>query len=444
MAKVQRPVCNGSHLYDRPPRKKGRLRTKSADRPMTSRRIPVLLFIVLGILSLQLLGCGGSGSSSYSLSSTESEANSTAIEAWAALLDAHQGTSQNFLNTSITSCAPSKLGEELDKGNTITLTWESLNSEKYSGCYRTAGDVQIKDFWCQVTAQTLTPADSANGISWQGTVSFAFVMRYRGALSKGDYFCSSSPAEIRPLSDQQPFSSWTDVGSVVETNGKKVIAYSPASFLVVKQNGKWSAPTFNPLLSPLSTFSQTSIICPLPGIPYSNYYTFGWGTQPYVVIQTATDQTAPVAGSTDDEFIAQARQAAQGKAQPGDYSSCLVYAQHRGLPATAGGNTGAFNILYQGNDAKLVSNSPTAQLKPEIDPLQGVTDLTTVLHPGDFIVWQRGVSGVDQVYGHIAVIELVDAGRVAISQANWSPAWKVLRPSDFVVAGIYAYPKDLP
>jgi surface antigen len=145
---------------------------------------------------------------------------------------------------------------------------------------------------------------------------------------------------------------------------------------------------------------------------------------------------------TDDQLIAQAQQAAQSKVQPANYTSCLVYAQARGLGVTAKGNTGAFNILYQGDDAKLVNNSPTSQLKTGIISLNNAIDLTTILHPGDFIVWQRGVAQADSTYGHIAVVELVEANRLVISQSDWSPAWKVLHTSDFV-SGMYGYPLGL-
>jgi len=159
--------------------------------------------------------------------------------------------------------------------------------------------------------------------------------------------------------------------------------------------------------------------------------------------------TTPSSGAlSDEQLIAQAKQAVQGKPQPENYSSCLVYAQKRGLKASASGNPqtygdGAFNILWQGNDAKLVNNVPTASLKSGIKPLQSISNLTTVLQPGDFIVCQRDVAGANKDYGHIAVVELVETGRVVISQANWSPAWKVLHTSDFV-SGMYGYPSGLP
>jgi hypothetical protein len=157
--------------------------------------------------------------------------------------------------------------------------------------------------------------------------------------------------------------------------------------------------------------------------------------------------SSPSPATTDEQLIALAQQAALGKPQPEDkenYGSCLIYAQRRGLGVTAKGNTGAFNILYQGNDAKLVNNVPTAPLKSGIKPLQNIGDLTVVLQPGDFIVWQRNVAGANATYGHIAVVELVEAGRVVISEAGWGDKyWRVLYTSYFDVGGMYGYPLGL-
>ena len=164
-----------------------------------------------------------------------------------------------------------------------------------------------------------------------------------------------------------------------------------------------------------------------------------------ITVAVSTKDTQPTVTLTDDQLKALAQQAAKGKAQPQDPESkvsCLRYAQRRDLKARAGGTTGAFNILYQGNDAKLdANNEPTAQLKPEIKPLKGVSDLTTVLEAGDFIVWQSNVAHATDD-GHIAVVEFVEAGRVVISEANWGDGWRVLHTSYFVDR-IYGYPKNL-
>ncbi|MDD5169227.1 MAG: PQQ-binding-like beta-propeller repeat protein, partial [Syntrophales bacterium] len=128
---------------------------------------------------------------------------------------------------------------------------------------------------------------------------------------------------------------------------------------------------------------------------------------------------------TDDELIARAKQRAQGQPAIGNLS-CLEYCQRYGigLCAVANGSTGscklgAYNILYQNNDAA------TGTRKSGVFLLQGIDDLTTVLHgnyerpgSGDFIVWMPNAAGADSQCGHIAYVELVEAHRVVIRQAN--------------------------
>ncbi|MDD5169229.1 MAG: Ig domain-containing protein [Syntrophales bacterium] len=163
---------------------------------------------------------------------------------------------------------------------------------------------------------------------------------------------------------------------------------------------------------------------------------------------------------TDDELIARAKQRAQGQPAIGNLS-CLEYCQRYGigLCAVANGSTGscklgAYNILYQNNDAA------TGTRKSGVFLLQGIDDLTTVLHgnyerpgSGDFIVWMPNAAGADSQCGHIAYVELVEAHRVVIRQANVYTVdqsgnrnyieWKVLHNSDFR-DGMYGYPRNTP
>lgn len=149
--------------------------------------------------------------------------------------------------------------------------------------------------------------------------------------------------------------------------------------------------------------------------------------------------------STVQQLIDRAREEARGKEQPTSGDECLVYAQKRAIGAVAAGsdgNVGAFNLLFEGND------HVSGRRKADVTPLAGVADLTTVLHPDDFIIWDLN-GGANPKYGHVAVVELVETDRVVISETNWdgkgNPNWRVLdiKPevgTDSIVAGMYAYP----
>jgi len=156
---------------------------------------------------------------------------------------------------------------------------------------------------------------------------------------------------------------------------------------------------------------------------------------------------ALAAPQTDAQFLQAAIDAGKRRTQPTAGGSCLVYARTLGAPAASlKSNLGAFNLLFVGNDAKLKNLNPTATRK-SLRTLSGVTNFTSVLRAGDFIVWDRGNStnrnGADSTYGHIAVVERVEAGRLVISQAGWSPTWRLMKTGAFA-SGIYAYPKGTP
>ena len=152
---------------------------------------------------------------------------------------------------------------------------------------------------------------------------------------------------------------------------------------------------------------------------------------------------ALAAPQTDAQFLQAAIDAGKRRTQPTAGGSCLVYYRTLGAPAASSkSNLGAFNLLFVGNDAKLKNNNPTATRK-SLRTLSGVTNFTSVLRAGDFIVWDRGAGGANSTYGHIAVVERVEAGRLVISQAGWSPTWRLMKTGAFA-SGIYAYPKGTP
>lgn len=134
--------------------------------------------------------------------------------------------------------------------------------------------------------------------------------------------------------------------------------------------------------------------------------------------------------------------AMKANVRPQDYASCLVYAQNkRGGVPNAGGNDGAFNLLYQGNN---VNNK---NLKP-ITTYSNVTDLRTVVAPGWAVVWHKDAArAVDRTYGHIAIVERVDRDTITISQSNvrinGSMVYTTtLRLSDLRASGTYLFGAD--
>lgn len=141
-----------------------------------------------------------------------------------------------------------------------------------------------------------------------------------------------------------------------------------------------------------------------------------------------------------ESTVAAVRDANQraGRPMPENYDQCLPYAQARGGVPSAGGNSGAYNILYEGNNAQASS-----RLKKAVRELAGVGDLRSVLKPFDLIVWDRN-GGMNSEFGHIAVVERVERDHVLISQANALPNWGYLSRRSLSRSGVYAYPKGTP
>ncbi|MCL4370552.1 MAG: CHAP domain-containing protein [Chloroflexi bacterium] len=179
--------------------------------------------------------------------------------------------------------------------------------------------------------------------------------------------------------------------------------------------------------------------------------------------------SSPGTQLTDDQLKQIAQQWSTCLPQPQAGEECLRYAQDRNFGEGANGNTGAFNLLYEDNDAKLVGPDgklldfskiltygdrekasvgakASAPLKGTVIPLKGKSDLTGVLQRGDFIIWDKDNDfGADPGFGHIAVVELVQQDRVVISQANYnypSGAWMVLTTAQIAKKGkgMYASP----
>lgn len=287
----------------------------------------MVLVMTLGVLLMQLVGCGGTssnpGSSSSSanshgsLSAIESQAQAVAIDAWIALLNARQGTPDHHLYLTVTNMAPSAVSQALSKGNTVSIAWESCGTE--SG---TKGEVQIKNFKSIVWASDLSPSDEANGITWHGNMEIAYVMRFRSV--RWYDFSSFSVDEISPPPDSEPFSPWLDVGMEMphsRWDGKSwttLILGSPVPISVVKQNGKWTATVgvgwayAQGIIDPLSSSFISG-----PTLPFDYSESFSWtdghnnyyGGKPYMIEQTTpyqpvTTTTTPITSNAVTNMMA--------------------------------------------------------------------------------------------------------------------------------------------
>lgn len=99
-------------------------------------------------------------------------------------------------------------------------------------------------------------------------------------------------------------------------------------------------------------------------------------------------------------------------ADPGQYSSCALYAQARRHDlGPTGGDGGAYNYIEQYRQSQRYYRLPR-----EATP-SGL--LQTDLRVGTAVVWERGQQGADATWGHVAIIEEVGPDYVEISEAGW-------------------------
>jgi hypothetical protein len=211
-------------------------------------------------------------------SNQESEALATAIDAWAGLLDSDQEGDWYYMKTRLVNCNRSSLKQELEKGNTVTVQLTSIRKDS-SDCYII--EIQIREFRSDVHNSSLSEADKANGITWQGEVHFAYMTRFRAINAKG----IQNPAEISSFSDQQPFCPWKNV-ALVETDKK--ILDSPASVLVRKQNGRWTTP----VIFGGAPKTGDSLNVPIPGL-LDLLKQPEYNKEPYTITLKSEDQQVP-------------------------------------------------------------------------------------------------------------------------------------------------------
>lgn len=122
---------------------------------------------------------------------------------------------------------------------------------------------------------------------------------------------------------------------------------------------------------------------------------------------------------------------ATGRRVPQLNEECMVYAQYRmheaaggkGEMLHAGGDGGAYNVIYEGNHAKTdpLTGKPTAPLKAGVKALEGVSTYAGVASEGDALVFDsvaNSIPGFPGSSGHIAVVEMMMNDQILVSEAN--------------------------
>jgi surface antigen len=99
------------------------------------------------------------------------------------------------------------------------------------------------------------------------------------------------------------------------------------------------------------------------------------------------------------------------KAVPSVTGHCAEYAQQRrpdigstSAPNGASNDQGAYNYKYKEGAFQLSDNKQ---------------DLRDVIAPGYALVWDKSTPGVNQTYGHVAIIEEVYEDHVVVSHSGW-------------------------
>lgn len=129
-----------------------------------------------------------------------------------------------------------------------------------------------------------------------------------------------------------------------------------------------------------------------------------------------------------------------GRRVPRAGEECLIYAQERILEIkrvsggawapefirAKGTNSGAFHVVYQGEDANLdpETRRPRSALKPSVQNAFDMTDYKKAgIEEGDLLVFDSVTNHLagferNRTWGHIAVVETVLEDRILVSEAN--------------------------
>ncbi len=221
-------------------------------------------------------------------------------------------------------------------------------------------------------------------------------------------------------------SAWSGV-QAVRVGGN----YGPASFGVPQAGANQTVEVHAGITAPNNAGQHQRATYQLRG-PRGNFGPTFW-----VELNVTDPHPQPVTGAPQPVALVPG-------VQPTTTESCFVYVWRRrvGHIPYVGGNAGAYNLIYEGNNAN------TRRIKP-VTVFSGSADLRTVVATGWAIVWDRtSAYPVDRTYGHIAVIESVSRDSVTISQANvfnrnhQLVSRVTLTRSDLIKAGTYFFGAD--
>lgn len=123
------------------------------------------------------------------------------------------------------------------------------------------------------------------------------------------------------------------------------------------------------------------------------------------------DQTAGT-GRSNEAAAPDVPPPALQDADPGQYTSCALYAQARRPDlGPAGGDGGAYNYIEQYRQSQRHYQVPPEATQSGL--------LQTPLQVGTAVVWDRSQRGADATWGHVAIIEEVGPDYVEVSEAGW-------------------------
>jgi hypothetical protein len=199
----------------------------------------LLSFVILCSTVIFGVACSGTSANAYSSptnqpkattsssSSLESEANAAATNYWVNLLNSNQGVGDNSLLVKLVNTNPNAVISQIaskSQDNEIDIIWQDNMHPEWGGPSVAKGESIIKSIQINLTnySSSLTTADKANGITWQGSANFNFIIKYRVAIQT-QYSASTMDLDQNMLKNI-PYSQWENDSYTISLK---------------KQNGSW-------------------------------------------------------------------------------------------------------------------------------------------------------------------------------------------------------------